>query len=254
MADAMWNGPAVAAVTLFDDDGTLLADATAEHAARVVAAGIHAVVVAGSTGEAAALTDAERVELVTAVRAACPDVPVLAGSTGEWWGQAVTRTEAVVKAGADAVLVAPPRLGGSLAEYYRRVADVAGGVPVLGYHYPGVAGGELPVDALTELPLAGLKDSSGVPARLAQELDLDWTGAVYTGSPALVGYAGWLGAAGAILAVANLEPEQCLAAWAGDAAAQRALLRAERQYKARPGGLKAALAERYGAPPTRRFG
>lgn len=254
MAEAIWTGPAVAVVTLFDDDGALLARETAEHAARVIGAGIRAVVVAGSTGEAAALADDERVELVAAVRAACPDVPVLSGATGDWWGQAATRVQGVLKAGADAVLVAPPRLGGSLPDYYRRVAEAAGGAPVLAYHYPGVAGGEVPVSALTSLPLAGIKDSSGNAARLAEEIDLDWAGAVYTGASALTGYAAWLGATGAILAVANLEPEQALAAWAGDPSAQRALARAERTYKARPGGLKAALAERYGTAPARRFG
>jgi dihydrodipicolinate synthase/N-acetylneuraminate lyase len=254
MAEAIWTGPAVAVVTLFDDDGALLARETAEHAARVVGAGIKAVVVAGSTGEAAALADDERVELVAAVRAACPDVPVVSGASGDWWGQATARVQGVLKASADAVLVAPPRLGGSLPDYYRRVAGAAGGAPVLAYHYPGVAGGEVPVSALASLPLAGIKDSSGNAARLAEEIDLDWPGAVYTGASALAGYAGWLGASGAILAVANLEPGLALGAWSGDPAAQRGLARAERAYKARPGGLKAALAERYGTSPVRRFG
>ncbi len=253
MADALWTGPAVAVVTLFDDDGTLLADRTAAHAARLVEAGIRAVVVAGSTGEAATLTDPERAGLVAAVKAACPDAPVVCGSGGEWWGQAAARTEAVVKAGADGVLVAPPRLGGALDTYYARVAEAAGGVPVLAYHYPGVAGGEVPVDALTGLPVAGIKDSSAQPARLSEEIDLDWPGAVYTGAAALLGYAGWLGATGAIVAAANVVPEQCLAAWAGDAAAQREVARAERSYRSVPGGLKGVLAERFGTPPTRRL-
>ena len=253
MAEAIWTGPAVAVVTLFDDDGTMLAEQTAAHAARVVAAGIRAVVVAGSTGEAAALSDSERADLVAAVKAACPGVPVACGATGEWWGQAAARTAAVVKAGADAVLVAPPRLGGALETYYARVAEAAAGVPVLAYHYPGVAGGEVPVAALTGLPVAGVKDSSAQPARLAEEIDLDWPGVVYTGAAALLGYAAWLGGTGAIVAAANLVPERCVAAWAGDAAAQREVARAERAYRAAPGGLKAAMAERFGTPPGRRL-
>jgi dihydrodipicolinate synthase/N-acetylneuraminate lyase len=254
MADAIWTGPAVAVVTLFDDDGGLLAEATGAHAARLVDAGIAAVVVAGSTGEAATLADLERAELVAAVKAACPGVPVLAGCSGEWWGQAVARTEAVVRAGADAVLVAPPRLGGSLETYYGRVAEAAGGLPVLAYHYPGVAGGEVPVESLAALPLAGIKDSTGNPARLAHEIELDWPGAVYTGASALLGYAGWLGATGAIVAAANVVPEKCLAAWRGDAAAQHEVIRTERAYKARPGGLKAAMADAFGTAPARRNG
>lgn len=254
MADAIWTGPAVAVVTLFDDDGTLLAAETGAHAARLVDAGMAAVVVAGSTGEAAALTDSERTDLVAAVKAACPGVPVLAGCSGEWWGQAAARTEAVIKAGADAVLVAPPRLGGSLEAYYGRVAEAADGVPVVAYHYPGVAGGEVPVESLAGLPLAGIKDSSGVPARLAHEIEMDWTGAVYTGASALLGYAGWLGGTGAIVAAANVVPEKCLAAWKGDADAQHDVIRVERAYKAVPGGLKAAMADAFGTSRTRRIG
>ena len=248
----LWTGPAVALVTFFDDSGGVLPAETAAHAARLVAAGLPAVLVAGSTGEAAALTDDERVALVAAVRQACPGVPVLSGSSGEWAGPAADRTAQVIKAGADAVLVAPPRLGGSLTDYYARVAEAAAGRPLYAYHFPGVAGGPVPLEDLATLPLAGIKDSSGDPARLATELD--WPGAaVYTGAAALVGYASWLGGAGAILAVANLAPETALAAWQQDAAAQRELIRTEQAYRRLPGGLKAALTERFGTPPTSRF-
>jgi dihydrodipicolinate synthase/N-acetylneuraminate lyase len=255
MAEPLWTGPAVALATLFDADGTVAVRETAEHAARLVGAGMRAVLVAGSTGEAAALDDAERTALVTAVRASCPGVPVLAGASGDWWQRAANRTAAAVAAGADAVLVAPPRSGGSIKDYFGRVAEAADGRPVLAYHYPGVAGGEVPVGDLAVLPLAGIKDSTGNAGRLAEEVDLDWPGAVYTGSASLLGYAGWLGAAGAIVAAGNVVPEECLAAWSGDADAQRAVLRAERGYRPTfPAGLKSAIAERFGTPTGHRMG
>jgi 4-hydroxy-tetrahydrodipicolinate synthase len=254
-SEPLWTGPAVALATLFDADGAVAVRETAEHAARLVAAGMRAVLVAGSTGEAAALDDAERAALVAAVRASCPQVPVLAGASGDWWAQATARTAAAVAAGADAVLVAPPKSGGSLKDYFGRVAEAAAGVPVLAYHYPGVAGGEVPVEDLTALPLAGIKDSTGNPGRLAQELDLDWPGAIYTGSASLLGYAAWLGATGAIVAAGNVVPEKCLAAWAGDADAQREVLRVERGYRATfPAGLKTAVAARFGTPTGYRMG
>jgi dihydrodipicolinate synthase/N-acetylneuraminate lyase len=254
MADALWTGPAVALVTLFDDDGGVAVEETATHAARIVEAGIRAVLVAGSTGEAGALTDAERVELVSAVRAACPGVPVVAGASADWRGQAAARTATVIAAGADAVLVAPPRQG-AIEDYFAEVAHAAAGAPVLAYHYPGVAGGEVPVDALAKLPVTGIKDSTGMAGRLAEELDLDWPGAIYTGSASLLGYAGWLGAAGAIVAAANVVPRECLAAWNGDAPAQREVLRVERSYRAIfPAGIKAAVAARFGTLTGRRLG
>jgi 4-hydroxy-tetrahydrodipicolinate synthase len=213
------------------------------------------VLVNGTTGEAAALSDEERAGLIAAVAQACPQVPVLAGASGDWWRPAVTRVSAAVAAGADAVLVAPPRFGGPIDDYFARAAQAAGEVPVLAYHYPGVAGGDVAVDALAGLPVAGIKDSSGNPQRLAHELSLEWAGAVYTGSPALLGYARWLGATGAIVAAANLMPEECVAAWDGQAAAQRAVLDTERAAGDRfPASLKEKMARRFGTTTGCRLG
>jgi dihydrodipicolinate synthase/N-acetylneuraminate lyase len=243
-------------VTLFDDDRSLAADATAEHAARLVSAGIRAVLVSGSTGEAAALTDEERVALIRAVRRACPDVPLVAGASGEWWRPAAQRARAAAQAGADAVLVAPPRGGTDLKEYFGRVVNAAGAAHVLAYHFPAAAGGPIPVEALTSLPVHGIKDSSGDPERLLTELELDnWAGATYVGAVTLTAYAAALGATGAILAAANLAPEDCLAAWGGDVGVQRRLLRTHHTCRDRfPHGLKSAMAVRYATPTTARLG
>jgi 4-hydroxy-tetrahydrodipicolinate synthase len=255
MTDPLWTGVAVALVTLFDADGTVDHEATAAHASRLVGYGLRAVLVAGSTGEADALTDTERVALVSAVRRALPaHVPVVAGAGGPWTGAAVSRVSDVVGAGADAVLVAPPRRCGDLSAFYTAAAEAAQGRPVLGYHYPGVAGGEIPVEALPKLPIAGLKDSTGEAMRLLRELAV-WSGWTYVGSSALTTLAGVLGAAGAILAVANAYPEECLAAFDGDGAAQRRLL--DPTLGARddfPHGLKRMVGERFGVSRAARMG
>jgi 4-hydroxy-tetrahydrodipicolinate synthase len=250
----LWNGVAVALLTFFDDEGSLDLDATAKHAARLVSEGVHAIVVAGSTGEASTLTDTERAQLVTAVKAACPDVPVVSGASGDWWQPAAARVAGVVAAGADAVLVAPPRTPADLGAYYAAVSAAAGSVPVLGYHYPGTAGGPIPLEALAGLPLAGMKDSTGEPERFLSTLE-SWDGALYTGSVLLTAYAGLLGAAGAILAAANVAPDDCVAAWSGDVGAQRRLLAVHREARRTfPRGLKEATAARFGTPLGARLG
>jgi 4-hydroxy-tetrahydrodipicolinate synthase len=256
--EPLWRGVAVALVTLFEPGpgGAVDVDVkgTAALAAHLVQAGVRGVLVAGSTGEADTLTDDERVELVAATKQACPGVPVIAGASGPWTAVAASRTAAVVAAGADAVLVAPPRRALDLAGYYAAVAEAAGAAPLLAYHYPGNAGGEVPVDALTSLPLAGIKDSTGDAERLLREVQA-WDGWTYTGSAVLAGYAGWLGATGAILALANAEPEDCLAAWAGDPAAQRRLLPAHLAARTRfPHGLKDLIATRFPIPLASRMG
>ncbi|MEV0130680.1 dihydrodipicolinate synthase family protein [Dactylosporangium sp. NPDC050688] len=250
----LWRGVAVALVTLFAEDGSVDVTATAEHAARLVASGVRAVLVAGSTGEADALGDGERVALVSAVRQACPGVPVIAGAGGAWAGPAAELTAASVAVGADAVLVAPPRRPGDLRVFYERVVSAADGRPVLAYHFPGVAGGAVPLEVLPSLPVAGLKDSTGDPERLLRLLS-EWDGAVYVGSSALVAAAGLLGAAGAILAVANVAAEDCVAAWEGDAAAQLRLTGPHVAAKsAFPHGLKRLVAQRYGTSTAARMG
>jgi 4-hydroxy-tetrahydrodipicolinate synthase len=250
----LWRGVAVALITLFDADDAVDVPGTAAHARRLVDGGVRAVLVAGTTGEAEALTTAERLALVSAVKDACPGVPVVAGASGPYADPAAELAAAVVKAGADAVLVAPPRRGGDLAAYFTAVGEAVADAPVLGYHYPGVAGGDVPVDALPALPISGLKDSTGDPARLLHELST-WDGWLYVGSTAVTAYASMLGATGAILALANAVPEDCLAAWDGDAAAQLRLVGPHQAGRVRfPHGLKALVAERYGTPTYARLG
>jgi dihydrodipicolinate synthase/N-acetylneuraminate lyase len=132
--------------------------------------------------------------------------------------------------------------------YYREVVAAAGGVaPVLAYHFPTMSTPGLDVEdlpRLAELGIAGIKDSSGDPARLVRTLET-FDGALYVGSPWLLSAAGPLGAAGAILAVANVEPALSIAALDGDVAAQRALA-AVIPGATGPAGVKAVLASRSG--------
>ncbi|MCI0687653.1 MAG: dihydrodipicolinate synthase family protein [Sporichthyaceae bacterium] len=245
----------MALVTLFDDDGELDAPATASLASKLVEAGIRGVVVAGTTGEAASLSADERIKLLEAVRAAVPaEVPVLAGTGAPSRRQAGELTAAAVGHGADAVLTLSLPGSLDLSGYYEAVADAAGGTPVLAYHYPAVSAPGIAVEVLMELPVEGVKDSSGDAARLLHEVDV-WDRPVYTGSSALLSYAGPLGCAGAILSLANVEPERCIAAFAGDANAQRGLAPAHRAaHESFPRRLKEMVAERYGTPAVVRMG
>ena len=109
---------------------------------------------------------------------------------------------------------------------------------------PWISAPGVPVDALPGLPIAGVKDSSGSADRLLDEL-ANYDGATYVGSSALLALAGPMGGAGAILALANVEPEGCRRAFAGDAAAQRELARAHLEVKAGgPPALKRILSRR----------
>jgi len=213
------------------------------------------VVVAGSTGEASALTSEERLALLTETRRAVPErVPVLAGTGAPSARQAAALTRDAAETGADAVLALCPPGSNDPRRYYQAVADAAGDLPVLAYHFPQTSPPGIPLEALPELPVQGVKDSSGDPERLLAELEV-LERPLYVGAAPIVLLAGALGAAGAILAVANVDPEHAIAAFAGDPGAQRALFDAHRRVKrAFPFGLKEAIADRFGASRVTRLG
>ena len=178
---------------------------------------------AGTTGEAATLDADERSDLLLAVRSAVDGrVPVIAGTGAPSDPPGRAALEAGRATTAPTPCSCSPRpTSVDPRPYYERVA-AAVDVPVLAYHYPKVSAPGVPVDVLAELPVAGIKDSSGDAERLLLEADLLSAG-VYTGSPALVHLAGAIGCAGAILALANVDPEGCVRAWLGDGDVQRAL-------------------------------
>lgn len=243
-------------MTLFDDDDEVDLAATAAHAAALADDGMSAIVIAGSTGEAASLDAAERVALAKVVREAVPaGVAVIVGTGAPSARQAAGLTSEVVGAGADGVLALSPPGVADPAGYYAEVVRAADGTaPVLAYHFQRMSAPGVDVDLLPRLAdvgVAGIKDSSGDPSRLIRTLEA-FRGWLYVGSPWLLSAAGPLGATGAILAVANVEPALSIAAFAGDVEAQRALSPANVRA-AGPSGIKAMLAERTGSSPRTRI-
>ena len=91
--------------------------------------------------------------------------------------------------------------------------------------WPGIT-----VEELKALKVAGLKDSSGDCERLLDTL-AQYHRPFYTGSSTIVAWAGML-VTGAILAVASLEPELCVDAFAGSVPPRRICWRRTRSSAA----------------------
>jgi 4-hydroxy-tetrahydrodipicolinate synthase len=251
----LFTGVGVALVTLFDDDRRLDTAATADLAVRLTDLGLRSVLVAGTTGEAMSLSAGERTALIQAVRAAVPaDVPVLAGTGAPTGDQAAELTARAYDAGADAALVLSPPAVADPRPYYDRVATAAGDRPLLAYHFPFAASPGIPVESLPDLPVTGLKDSSGDAGRLLDELEV-FDRDIYVGATTVLTMGGAVGAAGAILVLANAEPERCIAAFSGDGKAQVELAAPHRASMVGfPAGIKNLVAERFGVSAVARVG
>jgi 4-hydroxy-2-oxoglutarate aldolase len=134
-------------------------------------AGLHGIVVTGSTGEAALLDRAERSALVAAARDAIPrDKVLIVGTGAESTRTCLQFTADAAERGADAVLVVAPHYYGpamterALSAHYRRIADESP-VPVVLYNIPKYMHFALPASLVAEFAhhpnVAGIKDSSG---------------------------------------------------------------------------------------------
>jgi 4-hydroxy-tetrahydrodipicolinate synthase len=246
----------VALVTLFDEALEVDVDATVDHAARLVDLGVAAVLVAGTTGEAASLDAAERRTLIEAARRRLPaHIPVLAGTGAPSARQAAAFTAQAADAGADAALVLSPPGVADPRPYYDAVAKAAPTIPLLAYHYPAASSPGIPVHHLADLPVSAVKDSSGDVERLLQEVSTTNV-PVYPGSSALVATAHALGCPGVILALANSDPEGCRAAFTTGHRAQLDLLPAHLDQRTGgfPHGIKRRTAARFGTPTHARLG
>ena len=151
-----YEGLLTAMVTAFAPDGSVDEEATVAIGRHLLASGSHGLVVCGTTGEAATMTDEEQRSLVAAIVSELgDDCAVVAGTGSNDTRHAVHLTERAVAAGVDAVLsVTPyynkPNRRGILA-HFTEVAKAAAGTPVVLYNIPGRTATNMPPDLLAEL-------------------------------------------------------------------------------------------------------
>jgi 4-hydroxy-tetrahydrodipicolinate synthase len=164
-----------AMVTPFSADGELDHEGAAELARWLVAQGNDALVLSGTTGEAACLTDEEQIALWRTVRSAV-DVPLIAGSGTNDTRHAAELTSAAADAGMDAVLIVTPyynRPSQAGIEAHFRYVCAATELPVIVYDIPVRTGRKIGSDLIlriaNEIPnVVGLKDAAGDPGATAR--------------------------------------------------------------------------------------
>jgi 4-hydroxy-tetrahydrodipicolinate synthase len=210
-----FTGSICALATPFQADGALDWEAYARLLEYQLTGGTQALVVAGSTGEAHALDDAEHEQLlrytVERIDGRCP---VIAGTGAANTLKTVRATQRAKRCGADAALVVTPYYvrptQEGLVRHFNEVAD-HGDLPVILYNVPSRTGCDLLPDTVARLiaheQIVAIKEARNEPERMQQLLALqgdDFT--VLSGDDPTAMRAMLAGARGVISVAANVAP------------------------------------------------
>jgi 4-hydroxy-tetrahydrodipicolinate synthase len=204
-----------AMVTPFDSDGAIREDATRRLARHLVEHGSDGVVVAGTTGEAPTLDDAEKLRLIEIVVDEVGDsATVVAGTGSNDTAHSVHLTSEASKLGVDAVLVVTPYYNkpnrrGLLAHFGAVAA--ATDLPVLLYNIPARCVINLEPDLLSELAridnVVGVKQANSdmdQARRILAESGLS----LYAGDDNLLGPFAEIGGTGGITVSSHIVGER----------------------------------------------
>jgi 4-hydroxy-tetrahydrodipicolinate synthase len=216
MADPRFAGSGVALVTPFNASGVnepVLRELVEFH----IGEGTDALIVCGSTGEAATMSAAEQAQAIAVVvEASHGRLPVIAGCGGSDTAQVVSLAKQARAAGADAILVSappynkPPQRG--LLLHYRTVMDAAD-LPTIIYNVPGRTSVNILPATIEELcndaRVIGVKEACGDISQVAElARRVGDRVAIFSGNDDQVVAIMALGGKGVISVLANVAPRE----------------------------------------------
>lgn len=215
-ANTALEGIVTALVTPLTPSGDVDAESLRNLVDVQIAAGVDAVFPLGTTGEVSYLATAQRAEVVeVVVDAADGRVPVIAGAVEMSSARVIDEAKAAIGAGADYIVATPPLYGDAtdaeLITHFSRIADAID-APLIAYDIPFKTNrkiGPAVVERLAALQvIAGLKDSSGNFRQFREVVTelADSNVALLTGTEHMVDAALLMGASGAVLGLANVDP------------------------------------------------
>ena len=216
MRTPVFTGTCPALITPFDQGGSIDYTAFAKQIDTQIAAGVDAVCVCGTTGEASTLKRGEQISAIEfCVKHVDHRVPVIAGTGSNNTAAAAEMTQLAQECGADAALVVTPYYNkttqAGLIRHYEYVADRTD-IPIILYNVPSRTGLSFAAEtyqALSRHPrINGTKEASGdlsllvSTRRLCGEDFFLWSGNDDQTVPMMA-----LGASGVISVASNLIPE-----------------------------------------------
>lgn len=196
---------------------------------RQMEAGIKAMVVCGTTGEAPTLSDEEKIQLVQYAKAYTGDrCKIIAGTGSNSTEHTVELSIAAEKAGADAVLAVTPYYNKAtpdgLFAHYLSIAHAVR-IPIILYNVPSRTGVDIPVSVykrLSSVPnIAGVKEAGSDITKIAKIRNACGNDlCIWSGNDDMIVPVMSMGGLGVISTLSNVCPTETLsmaeAALAGD--------------------------------------
>ena len=215
MKEIVFKGSGVAIVTPYDENG-INYDALKKLIDFQIENGTDAIIIAGTTGESATMTDEEHQEIIRfTVEYVNQRVPVIAGTGSNDTAYAVTLSKHAEEVGADALLIVTPYYNkGSqkgLIRHYTQIADAVN-IPIILYNVPSRTGVSIKPETYLELSkhprIVATKEASGDTNLMlkTQNLCKDHLH-FYSGNDDQITAALGLGSLGVISVLANVVPK-----------------------------------------------
>lgn len=217
MKNTVFTGAGVAIVTPMNADGSINYDEFGRVIDFQINNGTDAIIVCGTTGESATMTDEEHVECIRyCIERVNKRVPVIAGTGSNDTKYAVDLSVEAEKLGADALLVVTPYYNKTsqrgLIAHFTAIADSVN-IPIILYNVPSRTGVNIALDTYDVLAnhknIAAVKEASGNISAIAKIIEkcgdrLD----VYSGNDDQIVPIMALGGKGVISVLSNVCPKE----------------------------------------------
>lgn len=217
MKNTVFTGAGVAIITPMNADGSINWDEFGRIIDFQIENGTDAIIVCGTTGESATMTDDEHVEAIRyCVDRVNKRVPVIAGTGSNDTKYAVALSKHAEELGADALLVVTPYYNKTsqrgLVAHFTAIADSVN-IPIILYNVPSRTGTNIALDTYITLSkhknIVATKEASGNLSTIAQIIeacddDLD----VYSGNDDQIVPIMALGGKGVISVLSNVLPKE----------------------------------------------
>ncbi|MGE9881551.1 4-hydroxy-tetrahydrodipicolinate synthase [Blautia obeum] len=234
---SIFTGAGVAIVTPFNEDESINYDKLDELIDYHCANGTDSIVICGTTGESATMTEEEHAECVRfTIERAKGRIPVIAGTGSNCTRTAIELSKDAAEHGADGLLLVTPYYNkatqaGLIAHYTAVAKEVK--TPIIMYSVASRTGCNIEPATVAELVknvdnIVGVKEASGNISQVAKIMSLtDGNIDLYSGNDDQIVPLLSLGAKGVISVLSNVAPQEthdiCAKFFEGDAAGSAAL-------------------------------